>query len=62
MVITGAGTTEKDKVTYRESMRLQQAVEYLQAMIEDLKQGEFVIASDGNSSAFKPMDAVQLEV
>lgn len=29
MVIMASGTTEKDKVTYRESMRLQQAVEYL---------------------------------
>ncbi len=31
-------------------------------MIEDLKQGEFVIAGDGNSLAFKPIDIVQLEV
>ena len=53
---------EKNKVTYRESMPLQQAVEYLQAMIEDLEQGEFVIAGDGNSLAFKPKDVVRLEV
>jgi len=31
-------------------------------MIEDLNQGVFVVASDGNSLAFKPMDVVQLEV
>lgn len=31
-------------------------------MIEDLNQGGFVVASDGNSLAFKPMDVVQLEV
>ena len=61
-MITEVGKMEKNKVVYKESMQLQQAVEYLQAMIEDLKQGEFVIASDGNSLAFKPMDVVQLEV
>ena len=53
---------EKSKVTYEESMQLQQAVEYLRALIDDLEQGEFVITSEGESLSFKPMGEVQLEV
>jgi amphi-Trp domain-containing protein len=53
---------EKRKVTYRDSMQLQQVVEYLQALVDELREGEFVIASGGNSLSFKPLDMVEVEV
>ena len=53
---------EKKKVTYEETMPLERAVDYLQGLVDELKEGGFTIISDEGPLSFKPLEDIELEV
>lgn len=53
---------EKKEISFEESMELDKAVEYLEAVVSALKEGEYVIEKEGDSLSFGPQGPVKLEV
>jgi amphi-Trp domain-containing protein len=53
---------EKKEISFEERMGLDKAVEYLEAVIAELKAGRYVIEKEGDSLPFEPQGPVKLEV
>jgi amphi-Trp domain-containing protein len=51
-----------NKYKAEDAMRLNEAVERLQEIVDELKQGKLVLAAEGESILVEPEDAVKLEV
>lgn len=52
----------KREITWKESVELEKAMEYLDDIIGQLRMGKFVIEKDGESLTFEPEGRVDLEV
>jgi len=52
----------KNKVKATGTVDFQKAISYLEELLEKLKDGEIVVTHGGNSVAFHPKDAVEIEI